>query len=259
MPTYAFLQDEKARLTIHSKQALGVASQTQVWPIYIKKKNCALETISVYFASQGTLEVMFERRVSADDNRGLGHGIVDNIPTEVPLMLLLEPRSPASLPPFAPPPGGALPTLLSHALSQQFNHPLYQFITDENVGTRESFGSWSAVRNSPVTALPEWLHVLHWQMLGTADGASALLLHTNGVQHLWDGKTSEYKFTTLDLTRWLQSYVFERAEAKTLTLMHDIFTVSNSSVGVSVLECLDLRPLAIDGFKTWLRRSVSAK
>ena len=70
MPTMAYIEDESARVTVASKQPLGVAS-----------------------LNSGQLEIMLDRRLSQDDNRGLGQGVLDNVsPTLNSFRILVEPR-----------------------------------------------------------------------------------------------------------------------------------------------------------------------
>ncbi|CAL8375617.1 unnamed protein product [Arctogadus glacialis] len=69
MPSQALIQDSQHRLSLHSAQALGVAS---------------LES--------GQLEVILDRRLMQDDNRGLGQGLKDNKKTVNRFRLLLERR-----------------------------------------------------------------------------------------------------------------------------------------------------------------------
>uniref|UniRef100_A0A8C7TJT9 Alpha-mannosidase n=1 Tax=Oncorhynchus mykiss TaxID=8022 RepID=A0A8C7TJT9_ONCMY len=66
----AYIQDSQHRLTLHSAQALGATS---------------LES--------GQLEVILDRRLMQDDNRGLGQGLKDNKKTANRFRLLLESRS----------------------------------------------------------------------------------------------------------------------------------------------------------------------
>eukprot|EP00897_Mesotaenium_endlicherianum_P008524 jgi/Mesen1/76/ME1109847C05658 len=77
MPAHAFLQDPGGeRFTVHTRQAVGVASLESGW-----------------------LEMMLDRRLGQDDNRGLGQGVTDNRPTDTTFHLLLERNSSCLSPP----------------------------------------------------------------------------------------------------------------------------------------------------------------
>ncbi|XP_028402374.1 alpha-mannosidase 2-like [Dendronephthya gigantea] len=67
MPNSAIIQDKKTRLTLHSAQANGVAS-----------------------LKSGSLEVILDRRLTQDDNRGLGQGVMDNKRTPANFRLFVE-------------------------------------------------------------------------------------------------------------------------------------------------------------------------
>uniref|UniRef100_A0A8C0FTW6 Alpha-mannosidase n=1 Tax=Bubo bubo TaxID=30461 RepID=A0A8C0FTW6_BUBBB len=69
MTTMAYIQDAGVRLTLHSAQSLGVAS-----------------------LKNGQLEVILDRRLMQDDNRGLGQGVQDNKITANIFRFLLERR-----------------------------------------------------------------------------------------------------------------------------------------------------------------------
>ncbi|KAJ3596967.1 hypothetical protein NHX12_003367 [Muraenolepis orangiensis] len=69
VPSQAYIQDGLHRLSLHTAQPLGVAS---------------LES--------GQLEVILDRRLMQDDNRGLGQGLKDNKKTTNHFRLLLERR-----------------------------------------------------------------------------------------------------------------------------------------------------------------------
>uniref|UniRef100_A0A8B9TDL7 Alpha-mannosidase n=1 Tax=Anas platyrhynchos TaxID=8839 RepID=A0A8B9TDL7_ANAPL len=73
MPAMAYIQDMQSRLTLHTAQALGVSS-----------------------LSSGQLEVILDRRLMQDDNRGLGQGLKDNKRTCNRFRLLLERRATAN-------------------------------------------------------------------------------------------------------------------------------------------------------------------
>ncbi|XP_060554987.1 alpha-mannosidase 2-like [Ruditapes philippinarum] len=70
--TMVVLEDSVKRLTLHTKQSHGVAS-----------------------LHQGSVEVMLDRKVMSDDNRGLGEGVFDNRPTISNFILHFERKSSA--------------------------------------------------------------------------------------------------------------------------------------------------------------------
>ncbi|CAB3398575.1 unnamed protein product [Caenorhabditis bovis] len=70
MAAGVFVEDDKTRFTIHSAQALGVAS-----------------------LKSGAVEIMLDRRLSSDDNRGLQQGVRDNKRTVSRMRLLAEPMN----------------------------------------------------------------------------------------------------------------------------------------------------------------------
>uniref|UniRef100_A0A8B9KPQ1 Alpha-mannosidase n=1 Tax=Astyanax mexicanus TaxID=7994 RepID=A0A8B9KPQ1_ASTMX len=98
MPTMAYIQDSQYRLTLHTAQALGVTS-----------------------LASGQLEVMLDRRLMQDDNRGLGQGVKDNKRTANRFRLLLERRTSSSRVSEIRGPV-SFPSLLSHMTSSILNH-----------------------------------------------------------------------------------------------------------------------------------------
>lgn len=69
MPTAAYIEDKTYRLTVLTAGPLGCAS-----------------------LKQGQLEIMLDRRLNQDDNRGLGQGVTDNHPTRHTFNVILEKR-----------------------------------------------------------------------------------------------------------------------------------------------------------------------
>uniref|UniRef100_A0AC34F0L8 Alpha-mannosidase n=1 Tax=Panagrolaimus sp. ES5 TaxID=591445 RepID=A0AC34F0L8_9BILA len=67
MPSSAFIEDESQRITLLGRQAAGVASLEPGW-----------------------LEVMLDRRLTNDDDRGLNQGINDNLLTQSTFLLSIE-------------------------------------------------------------------------------------------------------------------------------------------------------------------------
>ena len=100
MPTLASIEDAHQRLTILSEHAQGTAS-----------------------LEEGSIDVWLDRRLMQDDNRGLGQGVRDNVPTRTRLRVLLEHDGydPAS-PEFEITP-------LAKRMWKELNHPLEWFGT----------------------------------------------------------------------------------------------------------------------------------
>lgn len=99
MPTMAYIQDMQSRLTLHTAQALGVSSlgsgEAGLWGCWGRAGQPAgAEPACGLFAGQ--LEVILDRRLMQDDNRGLGQGLKDNKRTCNRFRLLLERRSSAN-------------------------------------------------------------------------------------------------------------------------------------------------------------------
>ncbi|XP_062847321.1 alpha-mannosidase 2x isoform X2 [Trichomycterus rosablanca] len=156
MPTMAYIQDSQYRLTLHTAQALGVSS-----------------------LSSGQLEVILDRRLMQDDNRGLGQGLKDNKRTVNRFRLLLERRSSSSRAADSGP--VSFPSLLSHITSAILNHEVMVLpvIPKSNgippLHTFSPFGS----------SLPCDFHLLNLRSIQGQDANSpspytALLMHRLG-------------------------------------------------------------------------------
>ena len=96
MPAMAYIEDSATRITLATKQPLGVASLSsgQLEVVYIHSKRQILKiAIKDFGWIQNSFQVMLDRRLNQDDNRGLGQGILDNVvPTLNSFRLLVEPR-----------------------------------------------------------------------------------------------------------------------------------------------------------------------
>lgn len=155
VPSTMFIEDDNYRLTLLGGQPLGGSS-----------------------LSSGEMEIMQDRRLTRDDDRGLGQGVQDNLPVLHLFRLVLESRESCTKPDPDYPTGFL--TLPAHAQLQSLLHPLDKLIYNENDWTgvqMEGFGS----RHEPleqgleVVAIRQLSHV-HF---GRTSGASpvGLIVH----------------------------------------------------------------------------------
>ncbi|KAH9509722.1 Alpha-mannosidase 2x [Bulinus truncatus] len=109
MPTMAYLQDGMRRVSVLSAQSAGAANLIP-----------------------DSMDVMLDRRLSQDDNRGLGQGVLDNHPTLSKFRLLFEKRSAAAQ---VVTPESSFPSLLGQLSSLALIHPV--FVMPRNVQGKE--------------------------------------------------------------------------------------------------------------------------
>ncbi|KAF5182395.1 Alpha-mannosidase [Thalictrum thalictroides] len=139
MPSLAFLQSSNGhRLSVHSRQSLGVASLENGW-----------------------LEIMLDRRLIKDDGRGLGQGVMDNRPMNIVFNILKESNISSALNPVST----SLPlnpSLLSHRVGADLNYPMHAFISKTALPTSVRPPARSF---SPLTAsLPCDLHIVNFKI-----------------------------------------------------------------------------------------------
>ncbi|CAK8533611.1 unnamed protein product [Lathyrus sativus] len=140
MPSLAFIQGSNGRrFSVHSRQALGVASLQNGW-----------------------LEIMLDRRLVKDDGRGLGQGVMDNRVMNVVFHLTVESNisfiSNSVSSSFA-----HNPSLLSHRVGSHLNYPLHAFISKKS---QELSDMPPLPRSfSPLaTSLPCDLHIVNFKV-----------------------------------------------------------------------------------------------
>uniref|UniRef100_A0A8C1R8I7 Alpha-mannosidase n=1 Tax=Cyprinus carpio TaxID=7962 RepID=A0A8C1R8I7_CYPCA len=153
MTSMVYLQDSSARLSLLTAQSLGAAS-----------------------LKSGQLEVIMDRRLNQDDNRGLGQGVLDNKITANSFRLLLEKRSSAEeeSAPYS------YPSILSHMSYMYLNHPLI------SMAVSQRSESPSLTPYSPLSAsFPCDMHLvnlraIHLSTEDTSIAQAALILHRKG-------------------------------------------------------------------------------
>ncbi|XP_052786751.1 alpha-mannosidase 2x-like [Mya arenaria] len=160
MPTMAFIEDSKHRVTVLSANSLGFAN-----------------------TQPGVMEVMLDRRLNQDDSRGLGQGVTDSKQTPSRFKLLFETRASGAYSPTNP---LAFPSLLAHHTSLQLIHPV--FTIPANTGHHSKYPQFSAF--SPLaTQLPCDTHMVNLRTNQNADDgkdrlvpkhSAALFLHRLG-------------------------------------------------------------------------------
>jgi len=105
LPSLGYVQDAQSRLSLVSSQPLGGTS-----------------------GASGQIEVMLDRRLMQDDNRGLFQGVQDNKVTPHHFTILLE-RTIKGCSADSPEDSAAsYPSLLAHAIRHAMNNPLYRMI-----------------------------------------------------------------------------------------------------------------------------------
>uniref|UniRef100_A0A8C1T3F6 Alpha-mannosidase n=1 Tax=Cyprinus carpio TaxID=7962 RepID=A0A8C1T3F6_CYPCA len=153
MTSMVYLQDSSARLSLLTAQSLGAAS-----------------------LKSGQLEVIMDRRLNQDDNRGLGQGVLDNKITANSFRLLLEKRSSAEeeSAPYS------YPSILSHMSYMYLNHPLI------SMAVSQRSESPSLTPYSPLSAsFPCDMHLVNLRAIQSKEGGgpseqAALILHRKG-------------------------------------------------------------------------------
>ncbi|XP_057575906.1 alpha-mannosidase 2x isoform X1 [Hippopotamus amphibius kiboko] len=239
MPVMAYLQDAQNRLTVHTAQALGVSSlHDGEW-------------------GTGQLEVILDRRLMQDDNRGLGQGLKDNKRTCNHFRLLLERRTLGREPGFFSKlaamfrglifhssrsgnqevqdgPSTSYPSLLSHLTSMYLNTPVLAL----PVAKRQPPGP--ALRSfCPLAAsLPCDFHLLNLRTLQAEDDSlpsaeTALLLHRKGFDCGLEAKNLGFNCTTsqgkVALGSLFHGLDVVFLQPTSLTLLYPLASPSNST------------------------------
>lgn len=215
MPTAAYIEDSSARITVATKQSLGVAS-----------------------LKSGQLEVMQDRRLSQDDNRGLGQGVTDNVlPTMCSFRLLVEPRNKLCNENNYRPDGYL--SLSGHHALHSLLYPIHQLVwsdtSPQDVALNTSFRP--AVNGNGAD-----VHLVNLRteatLLDAADDAAeagartALIVHRLGFDCClpaagFNQTTSGGQFS---VARLFPDYFDQRVEPTSLTLMHDAPAIDKTSL-----------------------------
>uniref|UniRef100_A0A8C3NBY2 Alpha-mannosidase n=1 Tax=Geospiza parvula TaxID=87175 RepID=A0A8C3NBY2_GEOPR len=209
MPAMAYIQDMQSRLTLLTAQALGVSS-----------------------LHSGQLEVILDRRLMQDDNRGLGQGLKDNKRTCNRFRLLLERRSTANKVQDERP--ISFPSLLSHITSVHQNAEALVMPVALEQPALPALRSFVPL----ATTLPCDFHILNLRTLQAEDDSlpsaeAALILHRKGFDCSLEAKNLGFNCTTsqgkLTLGGLFQGLELGSLQPTSLTLMYPLGTASNST------------------------------
>uniref|UniRef100_A0A8C2ALV9 Alpha-mannosidase n=1 Tax=Cyprinus carpio TaxID=7962 RepID=A0A8C2ALV9_CYPCA len=153
MTSMVYLQDSGTRLSLLTAQSLGAAS-----------------------LKSGQLEVIMDRRLNQDDNRGLGQGVLDNKITANSFRLLLEKRSSAEEAHSEETAPYSYPSLLSHMSFMYLNHPFISMAVSQRSDAP------SLIPYSPLSAsFPCDMHLVNLRAIQSKVClSSALILHRKG-------------------------------------------------------------------------------
>ncbi|KAI3748059.1 hypothetical protein L6452_10891 [Arctium lappa] len=208
MPSLAFMQESKGqRFSVHTRQSLAVASPNNGW-----------------------FEIMLDRRLTTDDGRGLGQGVMDNHPMNIVFHIVFE----SSIAPVHDPishPHPLSPSLFSHRVGAHLNYPLHAFIAkrSQEISVQPPPRSFS-----PLTApLPCDLHIaslkvprpLKYTQQIAEEPRVVLILQRRhwDSSYCWKGKSdcSRIDDDALNLLNMFQGLDVLNAKATSLNLLHD--------------------------------------
>ena len=204
MPTLAYIEDSNTRISLHSKQSLGVGS-----------------------LENGCLEVMLDRRPTLDDSRGLEQGVTDNKATVEKFRLLVEFTKKGF---ENPNPELSFPSLLSHFIREALQNPIFKLISKQTI---KNLNSDSPQELSTLTSpLPCDLQVVNMRGLKQTGNPSntevALIMHkflfncelpNNGIPI---NHCSNHRDEGLDLTKLFSDQRVVEIKHVSLTLLQEM-------------------------------------
>uniref|UniRef100_A0A8C3B5H9 Alpha-mannosidase n=1 Tax=Cyclopterus lumpus TaxID=8103 RepID=A0A8C3B5H9_CYCLU len=224
MPSQAYIQDSHHRLTLHTAQSLGVTS---------------LES--------GQLEVIMDRRLMQDDNRGLGQGLKDNKKTTNRFRLLLERRSMGNKSLFLIA-TTSFPSILSHMTNYFLNHKVLALPVLPKRRGIPPLQTFAPLKSN----LPCDFHLLNLrsiqsQVTGKQNTMLVLLLLTSKLTRVFcvSSRTPTRRLLT-PVSGLFKNLDLQLLQPMSLTLMHASTPLANEST-------ISLDPMEISAFKLKLR------
>ncbi|XP_049727810.1 alpha-mannosidase 2 [Elephas maximus indicus] len=222
MTTMAYIQDAEHRLTLLSAQSLGVSS-----------------------LKSGQIEVIMDRRLMQDDNRGLGQGIHDNKITANLFRILLEKRSVTNMEEEKK--SVSYPSLLSHITSSFLNHPVFPMTEKVSSPTPQLLGEFSPLLSS----LPCDIHLVNLRTIQSKVGhgpseEAALILHRKGFDCRFPSRDTGLLCSTTQgkmlVQKLFNKFTVGSLTPSSLSLMHSPPDARNiSEINLSPMEISTFR------------------
>ncbi|XP_027401271.1 alpha-mannosidase 2 [Bos indicus x Bos taurus] len=226
MTTMAYIQDAERRLTLLSAQSLGVSS-----------------------LKSGQIEVIMDRRLMQDDNRGLEQGVHDNKITANLFRILLEKRSVVNMEEDQK--AVSYPSLLSHITSSFLNHPVFPMTEKVPVPTLQLLGEFSPL----MAPLPCDIHLVNLRTVqskvdGKHSNEAALILHRKGFDCRFSSRDTGLLCSTTQgkilVQKLFSKFTVVSITPSSLSLMHPPPDARNISE-------INLSPMEISTFRIHLR------
>ncbi|XP_060617870.2 alpha-mannosidase 2 [Anolis sagrei] len=226
MTTMAYVQDNMIRLTLHSAQSLGISS-----------------------LKSGQLEVIMDRRLMQDDNRGLGQGVHDNKITANLFRLLLEKRNGVDTKEEKL--SVSYPSLLSHMTSSFMNHPMILMVTYAETGVPSLLNTFSPlIAPMPCDMLIVNLRTIQSKADSGPSDEAALILHRKGFDCRFANTDLGLLCSTtqgkLRMHKLFNKFHVESLTPTSLTLMHSPSDARNMSE-------ISMSPMEINTYRIRLR------
>uniref|UniRef100_A0AAR2KW55 mannosyl-oligosaccharide 1,3-1,6-alpha-mannosidase n=1 Tax=Pygocentrus nattereri TaxID=42514 RepID=A0AAR2KW55_PYGNA len=221
MTSMAYLEDSGRRLTLLTAQSLGATS-----------------------LRSGQLEVIMDRRLNQDDNRGLGQGVLDNKITANSFRLLLELfNSRENTAPFS------YPSLLSHISYMYLNHPFMPIVTslDSTVLALAPYSPLSSPFPCDIHLVN--LRTIQSQVEGGPSEQAALILHRKGFDCSISTKNTGLLCRTTGGKIHLEKLL---TELKVISLIPVSLSLMHQSPRGPVEQEINLKPMEICTYRVHL-------
>ncbi|KAL9985464.1 hypothetical protein ACROYT_G007876 [Oculina patagonica] len=223
LPAMAFLQDKSTRLTLLSAQSNGVAG-----------------------LNQGEFQVVLDRRLYQDDNRGLGQGVTDNKVTPANFRLVVERFKSTHEPDGIP---LAYPSLLGHRLLNHLNHPLFTLLSQaESADSANLLSNFNSLQSDlPNDIFMVTLRSIADKQRPRPSGEALLVLHRLGYDCNFECKClATTSRGQVKLNHLFKDLSIDKLQSTSLTMLHEYQELDPSSP-------LNVDPMELYSYKMRLK------